>query len=101
MATSREKTTVRDIAELEELLSAPTEATIQALGALDGDIIILGAGGKMGPTLAHMAKKASDISGVSRRVIAVSRFSSSKLESQLQQWGVETVRCDLLDPSAL
>jgi dTDP-4-dehydrorhamnose reductase len=101
MATSPEKTTVRDIAELEELLSAPTEATIQALGALDGDIIILGAGGKMGPTLARMARKASELSGVSRRVIAVSRFSSSKLEFQLQQWGVETVRCDLRDPKAL
>jgi nucleoside-diphosphate-sugar epimerase len=101
MAMSREKTVVPDIAELEELLSAPTEATIQALGALDGDIVILGAGGKMGPTLAHMAKKASELSGVSRRVIAVSRFSSSKLEFQLQQWGVETVRCDLMDPKAL
>jgi nucleoside-diphosphate-sugar epimerase len=101
MAMSREQTAVPDIAELEELLSAPTEATIQALGTLDGDIVILGAGGKMGPTLAHMAKKASELSGVSRRVIAVSRFSSSKLEFQLQQWGVETVRCDLMDPKAL
>jgi dTDP-4-dehydrorhamnose reductase len=101
MATSHEKTVVSDITELEDLLSTPTEATIQALDVLDGDIIILGAGGKMGPTLARMAKRASELSGVSRRVIAVSRFSSSKLEFQLQQWGVETVRCDLLDPKAL
>jgi nucleoside-diphosphate-sugar epimerase len=101
MATSHEKTSVRDIAELEELLSEPTEAAIHALGALDGDIIILGAGGKMGPSLARMAKKASEISGVSRRVIAVSRFSSSQLEFRLQQWGVETLRCDLLDRKAL
>jgi dTDP-4-dehydrorhamnose reductase len=101
MATSYQATSVRDVTELEELLSEPTEATIHALGALDGDIVILGAGGKMGPTLARMAKKASEISGVSRRVIAVSRFSSSKLEFQLQQWGVETMRCDLLDPKAL
>jgi hypothetical protein len=48
-----------------------------------------------------MAKKASEISGVPRRVIAVSRFSSAKLEFQLQQWGIETVRCDLLERKAL
>jgi nucleoside-diphosphate-sugar epimerase len=101
MSASRDKTSVSDITELEDLLSTPTEATIQALDVLDGDTIILGAGGKMGPTLARMAKRASELSGVSRRVIAVSRFSSSKLEFQLQQWGVETVRCDLLDPKAL
>ncbi len=101
MATSRQKTSVRDIEELDELLSEPTEAVIPTLGALDGDIVILGVGGKMGPTLACMAKRASDIAGVSRRVIGVSRFSSSKLESQLQLWGVETLRCDLLDPKSL
>jgi hypothetical protein len=101
MAMSREKTYVRDIADLEELLSEPTEATIHALGALDGDIIILGVGGKMGPTLARMAKRASEVSGVSRRIIGVSRFSSSKLEFQLQEWGVETVRYDLLDSKSL
>src|SRR6267143_442713 len=101
MAISRQKSSVRDIEELDELLSEPTEAVIRTLAALDGDIVILGVGGKMGPTLARMAKRASDIAGVSRRVIGVSRFSSSKLESQLQMWGVETVRCDLLEPKSL
>jgi hypothetical protein len=101
MTTSRQKTSVRDIRELDELLSEPTEAVIRTLGALDGDIIILGVGGKMGPTLARMAKRASEFAGVSRRVIGVSRFSSPKLEPQLQAWGVETVRCDLLDPQSL
>jgi dTDP-4-dehydrorhamnose reductase len=101
MATFREKISVRDVTELEELLSQPTEATIRALGALDGNVIILGVGGKMGPTLARMAKRASEIAGVPRRVIGVSRFSSSKLEAQLQAWGVETVRCDLLDAKSL
>ncbi|MCU1315851.1 MAG: hypothetical protein JWN63_1173, partial [Candidatus Acidoferrum typicum] len=90
MATSRQKASVRDIEELDELLSEPTEAVVRAFAALDGDIVILGVGGKMGPTLARMAKRASEIAGVSRRVIGVSRFSSSKLESQLQMWGVET-----------
>ena len=101
MASSHQKTSVRDIEELDELLSEPTEAVIRALAALDGDIVILGVGGKMGPTLARMAKRASDIAGFSRRVIGVSRFSSSELESQLQMWGVETLRCDLLEPKSL
>jgi nucleoside-diphosphate-sugar epimerase len=97
----RQKTSIRDLDELEDLLSEPTEGVTSALAALDGDIVILGVGGKMGPTLARMAKKASDLAGISRRVIGVSRFSSSKLESQLQAWGVETVRCELLDPKQL
>src|SRR5437016_9830435 len=83
-ARSRQRTSVRSIEELDELLSEPTEAATDTLGALDGDIVILGVGGKMGPTLARMAKRASEIAGVSRRVIGVSRFSSPRLESQLQ-----------------
>jgi dTDP-4-dehydrorhamnose reductase len=101
MAGSPEKKSIRDVADLEELLSQPSEAAIRALGTVDGDILILGVGGKMGPTLARMAKRVSEISGVSRRVIGVSRFSSSQLEQQLQGWGVETVRCDLLDGESL
>jgi hypothetical protein len=55
----------------------------------------------MGPTLARMAKKASEMAGVKRRVIGVSRFSSSALEDRLRRYGIETVRCDLLDSSSL
>jgi dTDP-4-dehydrorhamnose reductase len=101
MVAFSEKTSIRDVAELEELLSDPTEATIRALGTLEGDIIVLGVGGKMGPSLTRMARRASEIAGVARRVIGVARFSSPKLEMQLQAWGVETVRCDLLDAKAL
>lgn len=101
MATLRQKTSIRDIEELDDLLSEPTDGVTRALAALEGDILILGVGGKMGPTLARMARRASGVAGISRRVIGVSRFSSSKLESQLQVWGVETVRCDLLDARAL
>jgi nucleoside-diphosphate-sugar epimerase len=71
------------------------------MGALDGDIAVLGVGGKMGPTLARMAKRASEMAGVKRRVIGVARFSSPTLERRLQTWGVETVRCDLLDNESL
>jgi dTDP-4-dehydrorhamnose reductase len=96
-----EKTSIQDVTELEELLSEPTDGTVRALAALDGDILVLGAGGKMGPTLARMAKRASENAGVKRRVLGVSRFSSLVLEQQLQAWGVETVRCDLLNGKSL
>jgi nucleoside-diphosphate-sugar epimerase len=96
-----EKTFVQDVDELEELLSEPTDRLVQTLRALKGDILILGVGGKMGPTLARMAKCASDIAGIARRVIGVSRFSSSKLQSRLQDWGIETFACDLLDRKSL
>jgi len=91
---------IGDVAQLEDLLSEPTAGVIRTLGDLDGDIVIVGAGGKMGPTLARMAKKASRLAGVPRRVIGVSRFSSPTLEDQLKTWGIETVGCDLLDPTS-
>ena len=60
-----------DVENLEDLLSEPTPGVIATLGRLDGAIVVLGAGGKMGPTLARMAKRASDQAGSKRRVIAV------------------------------
>src|SRR5438552_9453503 len=92
---------IRDVKHLDELLSEPSEAAIEALSRQAGDLILLGVGGKMGPTLARMARRASDQAGVSRRIIGVARFSDSRLEACLQGWGVETVRCDLLDPAQL
>src|SRR5512133_3287753 len=85
-------------AELDELLSEPRQQTIAALASCPGDVIVLGAGGKMGPTLSRMAKRAATDS---RRVIAVSRWSSSAAERALNDSGVETVRCDLLDRDAV
>ena len=101
MATGSQRTSIRDVEELDELLSEPTEATVRALAALKGDIVVLGVGGKMGPTLARMAKRASDAAGIRRKIIGVSRFSSDQCERQLHAWGVETVRCDLLDRASL
>lgn len=92
---------IRDEAQLEELLSEPTEGVIRTLGALPGDIVVLGVAGKMGPTLARMAKRAFDAAGGKRRVIGVARFSSPALQRRLEQWGVETIGCDLLDRNAL
>ena len=85
-------------AELEDLLSTPRPETEAALAACPGDVIILGAGGKMGPTLARMAARAA---GGNRRVIAVSRWSSDNAEKSLNEAGVETIRADLLDRDAV
>jgi nucleoside-diphosphate-sugar epimerase len=90
-------------AELDDLLSAPREATIAALKNAPGDVVVLGAGGKMGPTLARMAVRARDKAGAGslRRVIAVSRFSEAGARDLLHQAGVETIACDLLDREAV
>jgi len=97
MTNQTSRQSIRDVPELEDVLSEPTQGVIETLRSLEGDIIVLGVGGKMGPTLARMARRASDLGNVERRIIGVSRFSSSKLEAQLQSWGIETLRCDMLD----
>ncbi|MGQ0703383.1 MAG: NAD-dependent epimerase/dehydratase family protein [Gemmatimonadales bacterium] len=88
---------VTDEAALEELLSRPAAAVVPAMRELDGDLLVLGAGGKMGPSLARMAKRAWEAAGVTRRVIAVARFSDAAIRTSLENVGVETIRCDLLD----
>jgi nucleoside-diphosphate-sugar epimerase len=88
-------------AELEDALSAPSSALLAALRTTPGDILVLGAAGKMGPTLARMAKRAIDSLGTDDRVIAASRFSSAKAERSLRDAGIETVKCDLLDRKAV
>jgi nucleoside-diphosphate-sugar epimerase len=93
--------TIATVEGLEDLLSTPTPGAVEALAALEGDLVLLGAGGKMGPSLARMARRASDTAGVRRRVIAVSRFGSGDGDARLRGHGVETVRCDLLDPAGL
>lgn len=92
---------IRDVRHLEELLSEPSVAAIEALRRLGGDILVLGVAGKMGPTLARMARRALDAAGMSTRVIGVSRFSSSAQHDALEQHGIEPIRCDLLDEDGL
>ena len=87
--------------ELEERLSRPAPADIASFARLDGDLIILGAGGKMGPSLARLARRASDQAGAKKRIIAVARFTNPDLLSQLSSEGIETIACDLLDPGRL
>ncbi len=82
--------------DLEDALSRPTPGVLETLAAIPGDLLILGAGGKMGPTLARMVRRACDELGQTKRqVIAVSRFSSETAAIQLEHVGVRVVRCDL------
>jgi nucleoside-diphosphate-sugar epimerase len=85
-----------DESHLEGLLSRPTQLVIETLAAMPGDVVVLGASGKMGPSLARMVKRASEMAGMPRRVIGVARFAEGG-EETLQAHGIETVRCDLLD----
>lgn len=92
---------IRDVAHLEALLSEPSPAAIAAIGRAGGDVMVLGVAGKMGPTLARMARRAMDAAGLRHRVIGVSRFSAPDQQRALEAHGVVTIRCDLLDEEAL
>lgn len=83
--------------QLEEKLSKPSERDIEFMHRLDGDVMVLGAGGKMGPSLARRCKRALEAASARNRVIAVSRFSSDEARQELEESGVETVSCNLLN----
>src|SRR3954468_22678853 len=89
--------TIPDIAALDDLLCRPTQALIDDLARVEGDIMILGVAGKMGPTLAGLAKAAAP----NRRVIGVARFSDASVKAWLDARGIETINCDLLDENAI
>lgn len=87
--------------ELEQIMTDPSEPLVKAMAELEGDLMILGVGGKMGPSMAKLAKKAIDKAGLSKKVIGVSRFSSGPLRAELEEAGVQTISADLLDDSQL
>jgi nucleoside-diphosphate-sugar epimerase len=86
--------------QLEEALSRPYEPTIELLGSIEGDFMVLGAGGKMGPTLCRLLKKALQAAGKERNVYAASRFSDREARDRLEAAGVKTIQVDLLDRSS-
>jgi len=92
---------IADEEQLDDLLSEPSPALVDMMRRISGDIAVLGVAGKMGVTLARMAKRASDAAGTSRRVIGVARFSSPGAREKLERYGVETIAGDLLDQAAL
>lgn len=86
-----------DEEDLEDFMTRPSQALIDDLAGLDGDFMILGVSGKMGPTLARLAKRAAP----GKSVIGVARFSESGIRDRLENWGVETIKADLMDRKAL
>lgn len=98
---TKENNLIRTIDELEERLSRPTESDAEAMSTMNGDLLILGVGGKMGPSLAKLAIRAARQAGVQKRILAVARFSDKELQSQLERDGIETIQADLLDPGVL
>ena len=92
---------IKTESQLESYLSKPTDEVTAALATLKGDVLILGVGGKMGPTLAKQAKRAIDAAGITKRVIGVSRFSTPGVQENLQAAGIETIAADLLSENSL
>src|SRR5260221_6204331 len=92
---------IRDVAQLEEALSQPSQADIDFMSRLRGDVMVLGAGGKMGPSLAKLTRRATVEADVFREVFAVSRFSSQTVRDDLEAAGVRTLSCDLMNPGAV
>ena len=83
----------RDVDHLEEVMTAPSAALVADMAKLSGDLLILGVGGKIGPTLARLAKRAAP----NKRVVGIARFSEVGLRDKLTGWGVECIEADLLD----
>jgi nucleoside-diphosphate-sugar epimerase len=86
-----------NVAALEDFMTRPSAALVADLAGLQGDILILGVAGKMGPTLARLAKRAAP----HKRIVGVARFSDAAVRSSLAAAGVETIACDLLDRAAV
>ncbi len=92
---------INDEEQLDELLSRPVNETVEMFRRLEGDIMILGIAGKIGPSLALMAKRASHEAGLDKRIIGVSRFRNKADKEKLENSGIETISGDLLDTEFL
>ena len=86
---------------LEQELLSPSDALVSDIYDIEGDIILLGVGGKMGPSMAKLAKQAVDKAGVKKRIIGVSRFSDAEARAALEADGIETIAADLLNEQQL
>jgi len=89
---------IKNTAELEELLSRPNDQSIEFVRTLEGDMIFLGVTGKIGPSLALMARRACDAAGIDKKIIGVSRFREDSGREELEKAGIETIPGDLLEP---
>lgn len=92
---------MRSLPELEERLSRPRDALVEDLRKIDGDLLVLGAGGKLGPSLVRLALRGIETAGTGARVVAVSRFADRALADSLREAGAHVVAADATDPAAL
>ena len=101
LITEIESTNMHDLQSRYESYLQPSDALVEDIANLSGDIILLGAGGKMGPALATVAKQAVDKAGVNKKIIAISRFREEGVQQQLNDKGIETINADLLNDAEL
>src|SRR5690606_7933472 len=92
---------MKDVQSLVKALLQPSQALVADTKKLEGDIFIWCGAGKMGPALARLAREATDLAGVNRRIIGVSRFSESQTRAELEADGIETITADLLNEDHL
>ncbi|WJH37246.1 NAD(P)-dependent oxidoreductase [Paenibacillus aurantius] len=92
---------MRTLEQLEQVMAKPSARLIEDMKNLEGDIMLLGVGGKMGPSLAKLIMNALKEAGVEKTVYGVSRFSEAGLKDELEAYGLKTIACDLLDEASL
>ncbi len=85
---------------LDEILTRPRTVLIEFIQSIHSPLLLLGAGGKMGPTLAVLAQRAAQLAGHPLEIVAASRFSNGSTREWLEQRGIHTLSCDLLDPQS-
>src|SRR6185369_9416898 len=93
-------TVISSETELEDALTRPHPALVESIRSISSPLVILGAGGKMGPSMAVLARRAADTAGHRLRIVAVSRFSDKQARACLEKAGVETCEADLLEREA-
>lgn len=92
---------MKNIEEVYQQMLLPSDDLVSDIARLEGDILILGVGGKMGPALARLTKQAVDKAGANKKIIGVSRFSEPGLKDELNHLGIETITADLLEEDQL
>ena len=87
--------------ELLERITRPSPRLIDDIAKISGDIMIVGAGGKVGPSLAVTARRACEAAGLTKRILAVSKLDDPAAAETMRHWGVQVVEADLLDSQQL
>lgn len=93
--------TIENVDQLETVMTEPSQALVESLKSVSGTLLFLGVAGKMGPTLARLAQRALEAGGSKTRIVGVARFSDPDVRTRLEEWGIETIRADLLNADAL